>query len=293
MNDMGDDLERRWQDLLKGVLEEFHVPENFVQVADTVSSSPPLQRLRSHWPYLSMDRRKRALAALTPFLREAALRSRPYCVRCGQCCLNASPTLHMEDLPLIRERILTPRALFTLRRGEWGYSHLEGRVVPVMEEKIKVKEKTTGGPCCFYDDAQRSCTIYENRPIQCRHQACWAPERLEALWNTTALTRAAVIPDSHPLRGLMQAHGERCTIERLQRALEILESEGPAHSREAFRILQWDLSLRELVTERTDVNPEELNFFFGRPLVNLLPTLGYHVEHTAQAEFILRKIVKR
>ena len=181
-----------WSDILKRILEEYHIPDNYKQVREAVESDSQIRRLKALWPSLSPEQKNQAMVAVISFIKETALQSRLYCVRCGQCCSNSSPTLHPDDLPLIRRGSIRPEHIVVLQPGQKGYSHSENRVVVLKEERIKIREKSPGGGCRFYDEDARSCGIYEDRPLQCRKQACWAPDELMAILNGPFLNREQI-----------------------------------------------------------------------------------------------------
>ncbi len=58
-------------------------------------------------------------------LIKAAYTTRPYCIRCGQCCSTGSPTLLAEDLDLFRKDVLKPAQVITIRKGEPVYPILK------------------------------------------------------------------------------------------------------------------------------------------------------------------------
>jgi Fe-S-cluster containining protein len=215
-------------------------------------------------------------------------KARSYCVRCGRCCRNSGPTLHQEDLKLIRSDRLPLSSLYTLRRGEWGFSHVHNRPIRLAQERIKIRERSAGGPCLFYEESEHACSVYDHRPIQCRYQACWAPEKIEALLEQPFLSRHQVIPADHPLFELIEAHEQECSIQRFENILNCLADGSERALRPVFEVLQWDLSLRETVVERMDVDPAYLEFLFGRPLKRLLVVHGYQVEETTAGPVLLR-----
>lgn len=253
-------LEGLWRETLRGILEDFHVPHHFSRVARKVEAHPLVRRLGRIWPELPPDHRRRAMEALIPLLREAALRSRPYCVRCGQCCRNSSPVLQQEDLPLFESGLIVPSDLVTLRRGEWGFSHMEGRPVRLEVERVKIKEHPGGG-CIHYMELQRACSVYERRPHQCRIQACWDPQAEELLGRGTPLTRADLLPPDHPLMPAIREHEDRFGIPHLQGE----PGRGGPWSR-CERIVEEEREFRLGVMDHYGIEEAEMEFYFGRPL---------------------------
>jgi hypothetical protein len=102
-----------------------------------------------------------------------------------------------------------------------------------------------------------------------------------------------VIRKDHPLSGLIEAHEARCGIERLRRVIADLEQSDQRKTQPVFEILQWDLSLRDLVADRKLLDRGQFDFYFGRPLIDLLPSMGYRVERTPEGGYVLFKIELR
>ena len=73
---------------------------------------------------------------------------RTHCIRCGECCLSSSPTLHEKDLALVVGGSIRLEHLYTIRRGELVRDNVQGRLVPADQEMIKVREKK--GSCVFF-----------------------------------------------------------------------------------------------------------------------------------------------
>lgn len=112
------------------------------------------------------------------------------CTGCGKCCLNEGEvwfdvnefTELVNSLHLPAEDVLDAYAEETM--GNWV--------------KVKSKHFPIGGKqiegCVFLSEAdQRSCTIYEQRPLQCRSYPFW-PELLKSKkrWKEEAVVPANV-----------------------------------------------------------------------------------------------------
>ncbi len=62
---------------------------------------------------LRLDAWKRLLLAAEESCRTIL----PACVQCGECCRMGSPTLHLEDIPLLQSGKIPWDQLITLRKG--------------------------------------------------------------------------------------------------------------------------------------------------------------------------------
>ena len=98
---------------------------------------------------------------------------RTHCIRCGECCLEGSPSLHTKDLELIDKGDIERGILYTIRKGELVRDNVQGKMVIVDQEMIKIKEKQRErGGCSLYNEREKACLKYEKRPIQCSVLKC-------------------------------------------------------------------------------------------------------------------------
>jgi Fe-S-cluster containining protein len=83
------------------------------------------------------------------------------CTRCGNCCTGAPGYVWLTN-----KEILTIARLVELPKAEFlaVYTKRAPRGVTLREK--------ANGDCVFFD-ASRGCTIYENRPRQCRTWPFW------------------------------------------------------------------------------------------------------------------------
>jgi Fe-S-cluster containining protein len=263
---------------LRHVLISVHVEENFDRLIEKVKQERWFQHLETTWEVLKPTVRAREWKRVMSHLVESAYSSRPYCVRCGECCLHGSPSLHVEDLPLIDKGIFSPQDLYTLRKGERVRLNLEGQVGVAEQEVIKIKEKSENGQCIFYRERNRECAIYEHRPLQCQLQACWDPEPLKQLLDQEKLTRRHVFKDDEAILKMIQAHDERCFPEQLDAAFrKIGQSDDETALNQVLAMLRYDMAFRTVLKEKGGMQEKELDFFFGRPLQKIVQAYGVRV----------------
>ncbi len=188
----------------------------------------------------------------------------PPCLRCGTCCTKGGPALHRQDLELVRAGVLEPRHLVTLRRGEPAFHPVEGRVVELPQEMIKVRGR--GGWRCLFLTEERLCSIHRRRPLECRALKCWDTREIEALFLTDLLTRSQVIA-SPALLEIVEAYDRRLPAGPLCRAILSGASglkETAARDREFRRSVARNFGLHEV----------ELEFYLGRSVESLLEQLA-------------------
>ena len=210
--------------------------------------------------------------------------SQSECRQCGTCCQKSSPTLHPEDAELFRRETLSLADVYILRRGEFVFDNISGRLARLDEELVKVNERP-GSRICQYFDAERSiCRIYEVRPLQCRTLECWNPDPLLELFGSRKLRRLDLVRDSQ-VRDLIQHHDARASFIKLAEHFNALADGGPEEP--ILDILNFDLYIRDLVVEHSVLDPSTLPFHFGRPMVECLSGFGYRLEGDKDTGLVL------
>jgi Fe-S-cluster containining protein len=211
-------------------------------------------------------------------MEKAAYGTRPYCLRCGDCCRRGSPTLFLEDLPLLRRGIIRRLEVLTLRAGEIGFSNAAQDLVLLPEERIKVKEKPGSRECLFFDAETKGCGIYDERPLQCRVMECWNPDHYNDLDSKKYLSRKELLNPEDPLLPIIESHNQRCALHKLQKALSRLKRGLADAQEEALDILLFDQHLREYLARDQKISPENQVFLFGRSVSDLIQSFGFRIE---------------
>ena len=204
------------------------------------------------------------------------------CIRCGTCCIKGGPTLHGEDRQIIQEGHIGTEHLITIRKGELAYTPAGEGVRPVPRELVKIAGKGRGWECIFLDDAEPGCTIYEQRPLECRILKCWDTSDLLSVIYKDPLTRADIISAEDPILELIDDHEKRCPVQDME---DILSSLSQSHRddispslKKLEELVQEDLSIRaEAVSHYALPLAAEL-FILGRPLFTLLRGRGIAVQ---------------
>ena len=217
-------------------------------------------------------------------------KSRDHCIRCGECCLKGSPTLQAADLNLVKNALIGKEALFTIRNGELVKDNINEGLVITKIELVKVREREREGMgCIFYDDPGKACTIYEHRPMQCAALKCWDTTEFLEVFQGPKLRREQVT-ENQVLLGLMEEHDRRCSYALLEKLVGEIGSKGEEAVEEILDLLRFDYLLRPFVADKLGLNPEEMDFFFGRPLTETITMFGLQVVQEPDGSFILTKI---
>ena len=202
--------------------------------------------------------------------------SQDSCRQCGTCCRRGGPALHGEDLPLLECGRLALTDLITVRQGEPAYSPTENRVVPASSEVVKLKGKPGSWSCRFFDESKSTCTIYAQRPLECRLLKCWDPAELLAAVQVDTLSRGQLLPPDSPWLGLIAQQEQAVPAAQLaELAAALLSNEPDAVTLEQFAgLVRRDLALRERAIGDPNLTPELELFLLGRPLFTMLDALG-------------------
>ncbi|HID29492.1 MAG TPA: YkgJ family cysteine cluster protein [Desulfobacterales bacterium] len=203
---------------------------------------------------------------------------RTHCIRCGTCCMKGGPTLHEEDTTLFTKGILKTSHVYTLRKGE-VVRNIDDTLFVLEQEIIKIKGQGEVWSCMFYDTNQRACGIYEQRPVECRALKCWDLRDFnEAMAEPRLQRRDLVKPDDGILK-IIDNHDQRCAYETME--LAVKELQGPNSGKavgEILDLLRYDHHMRPLLEEKLKVDPNAMDFFFGRPLTTTIRMFGLCVK---------------
>ncbi len=272
------ELEALWQQALREFMERIGASEHLAEATEAVRAHAFTCALEADWITLPTRAREERYGRLLDLLQVIGYQTRPYCVRCGACCQGASPSLFAEDQRLFDEGLVTRAQVYTLRAGERVNLPLELGSMTLKDEVIKLREDPDTGHCLFYDEAEGGCRIYAERPLQCRAQACWDTADIQqVLKRSPKLARAHVVDPSEPVAPALVAHESHCSVVGLAEAFE-----DAAHGRAdgvevVIDALAYDEQLRPLLSEKLPLPAEELEFYFGRPLEQVVQQFGVRV----------------
>ena len=218
------------------------------------------------WHELSPRKQRKAWEKISQLIAKVGYATRPYCIRCGECCKNGSPSLYLEDAFLINSGHLSKSALFTIRTGELAYSNEEGKLVRTKKELIKIKEHK-GRQCIFFQEENNRCEIYPYRPLQCRIMACWQPEKFKTLKKKRPLKRKDLIGNNTPLWAVISLHERRCSVTEL---INLLKQKDKGAKERLQEMAYYDLQIRHCLKENFQIPTQELEFYLGRPISTLI-----------------------
>jgi Fe-S-cluster containining protein len=243
-----------------------------------VERDPIVVDIRNRWAGMSEEERvagwKRLLECCDINLKEMF----PICVSCGDCCRDGSPTLLEDDMELLGDERIGWHKLITLRKGEPGFSPFANKPVYLHAEMIKIRQKEGTSECIFFDDSDESCTIYDDRPTQCRVQACWDPQVAKQVAELPLLSRRKMLDGVEPMLALIDEHEKRCSFGAMRELFEDLKNTEGENVDDVLALLAFDDHVRQFARELLDVPEGVLELLFGRPLADRVKLFGFRVE---------------
>ncbi|MGC8494637.1 MAG: YkgJ family cysteine cluster protein [Syntrophobacteraceae bacterium] len=233
--------------------------------------------VHSNWESIAPDQRLEAWKRLLLAAEEACRAILPLCVRCGECCRLGSPTLHLEDLPLLKTGKIPRENLLALRTGEPARSPFDGKPFLLSEERIKVAEKEGSRECVFFNSEANQCTIYSDRPLQCRAQGCWDPIPARDAAELPFLQRSHIFEGIDLLLEVIAEHENRCSFQALSEAFETLGRSRGENVEQVLALLSYEDHFRRFVSEKFQIPPQYLDLLLGRSFTRMAPLFGFHV----------------
>ncbi|MFW6372722.1 MAG: YkgJ family cysteine cluster protein [Thermodesulfobacteriota bacterium] len=222
------------------------------------------------------------------------------CRRCGICCRKGGPGLHLEDRVLVETGRIPLEQLYTIRAGETVYDNVREKFHRTSHDIIKIKSRPSRFECIWLNPAGNGCDHYDDRPLECRVLNCRDTHEIEAVYARKRLVREDLVGEVQGLWSLIRDHQDRCDPRQvelriravdpsLQSSLKSHHDPSGLHSRpdsffgdsesmaELNLILQYDLHLREVLTEDGRMHSNGLEFLLGRPLYKILRPLGIDI----------------
>jgi Fe-S-cluster containining protein len=270
-------LHKNWINYLINLIKETKSSVPLKRIQFQVEQSTEYQEIVNRWPRMNASERLKAWKKLLESSDQTALEVLPTCVQCGECCRRGSPTLHLEDLDLLRQGKIPWEQLLTIRRSEPVKSAFEEKPFFLLDERIKIREKEGTQECVFLDASACDCGIYADRPLQCRAQACWDETQAKELAKQSYLTRRDIFEGVELLLGFITEHDRRCSFEKLNQAFQNLAENQGKTIDEVLELLAYEEHFRQFLSEKLNIPESNLELVFGRSFSNLVPLFGFRV----------------
>jgi len=192
------------------------------------------------------------------------------CRRCGTCCQKGGPTLHLQDIDAIYNIPLKPKNLFTLRKGELIWHPIKQQLITLEHEIIKIKGKENSWECSFYNPKSHSCICYEHRPIECKLLKCWDTKDIEKFFLKDTIDRSTLLRNTPNLLELVHKYEENFNLDYFFYLIQ-----NNHKTQKISEIIRLDNQFRNSIVEKTSINAEELDFYFGRALEKILKQINF------------------
>lgn len=188
----------------------------------------------------------------------------PLCHQCGTCCRKGGPALHEEDLGFVEAYGLN--ALVCLRKGEPAHDPQADAVQPLLQEVVKILGKDQGWECIFYDPAQSGCTIYNDRPLECRVLSCKNSHPLFEAMKRPYLQRKDFIQQGSALWACIQSHEQEFPVNNVLPLATRSRQEKQNIPKELDQIFRAEIAYRLALGDYVQAKDEDLWPYLGRPL---------------------------
>jgi Fe-S-cluster containining protein len=269
---------KKFIELLGSMVEESGSSIPVKRIIYQIEQTPEYRDVSMRWSKISgmarIDAWKTLLERGESILKELL----PTCVECGECCRRGSPTIMLDDLELLRKGKIPWTELVTLRRSEPVRSPIKESIFFLLDERIKIREKAGTQECVFLDGANDQCTIYADRPLQCRAQACWDAKQAQDVAEQPYLTRRDIFDGVELLLDLMAEHDRRCSFEKLDAAFKHLAEHGEEAVGELLDLMAYEDHFRRFMGEQLKIPADTSELVFGRSFADLALLFGFRVE---------------
>jgi Fe-S-cluster containining protein len=184
---------------------------------------------------------------------------------------------------LIETGVIPGACLYTIRQGELAYDNVKGCLAPVDCDIIKIKGKKDSWTCVFFDESRKACSIYADRPLECRALKCWDTREIEQMYAQHRLSRRDLLSEIKGLWSIIEDHQARCDYENIKKLIEeVKHGHRRTARRDLLEIIRYDAEIRKLVVSRGELDPEMLDFLFGRPLMKTIENYGFKVRRQGE-----------
>lgn len=176
--------------------------------------------------------------------------------------------------------------LYSIRVGEPVRDNIENRLIITDKELVKVREKKEGSGCIYYDGEAKACNIYDHRPAQCAALKCWDSTEFMKVYKKPKADRKAIVYEE-VLLALMDEHAKKCSYGKLDGLVRIIEKKGNEPVERILQMLKFDHHARNFTAKKLGIDFGEMDFYFGRPLMETITIFGLKVIREPDGSFFL------
>jgi len=169
-----------------------------------------------------------------------------------------------------------------LRRGEIVFDPRTRTLEPLAAEMLKIQGKDRGWECVYFLPKDKSCSIYEYRPLECRSLFCGDTTTVMQAMAEPALTREHVVSRDSGLWTCICEHERNFSVAEAM-SLARQGSGGVDEIHPALNdLLRRELHFRRALADGVQARDRDLWAYLGRPLwlvlLPLFPLLSRYEE---------------
>jgi Fe-S-cluster containining protein len=188
---------------------------------------------------------------------------------------------------LIEKGSIPSTYIYTIRKGERCYDNITECFLPASSDILKLKGQKGSWTCVFFNETDKGCTIYDDRPVECRILKCWDTGEIKKIYAQNRLTRKDLISSVEGLWELVEGHQERCSYDMLKFFVDALDKDGRHKALEGIlNIIEYDQKIRDLAIQKAGLDPELTDFLFGRPITETILIYGIKIKEK-EGKYIL------
>ncbi len=193
--------------------------------------------------------------------------------------MKGGPVLHNEDKKILLSGHAGYNQLITIRKDELSFNPIKNMIEPSEKELIKVRGRGKDWSCCFYDEKESACMIYENRFLECRLLKCWDTSDLISVIGKDTLVRRDIINLDDPILLIIEIHERECPYSEINKLIYALPEEKDKSKilAKLKDFMNKDFAIRSYALSELGLKPEFEPFIFGRRLSHTLSACGISV----------------
>lgn len=178
--------------------------------------------------------------------------------------------MRQADISLLEQ--IPMKDIVCLRRGELAFDPRTQALEPLADEMLKIQGKGRGWECVYFLPQDKSCSIYEHRPLECRALFCGDTTHVIEAMDEPALSREHIVARDSGLWNLICDHERNFPVaEAMSLARMEAGCEAAIHP-DLDALLRRELHFRHALAARVQGRDRDLWAYLGRPLwLVLLP----------------------
>jgi hypothetical protein len=180
--------------------------------------------------------------------------------------------LHEADKGLLEH--IPMKDVVCLRRGELAFDPRTQSLQPLPLELMKIRGKGAGWECVYFLPREKSCSLYDHRPLECRSLFCADTDAIHRAMAEPTLSREDIVEKGSGLWACIEDHESGFSMEKALRLAKDEQDLAGAISIELDDLIRREIHFRRVLADRVGAVDEDLWAYFGRPLWRALLPLN-------------------